>query len=80
MDVNELYRANDITLFFFYCGTIVNVQGLRVMSLSSSYLIFCGICVTILKELNAIVVEPYMVQSVSWLQPISILTCCQCQG
>jgi len=30
------------------------------MSLSSTYLIFCGICVLTLKELNAIVAEPYM--------------------
>ena len=63
----ELHRANDITLS-------------RDMSLSTTYLIFCGICVTILRELNAIVMEPYMVQLVSWLQPISLLTCWQPQG
>lgn len=31
--------------------------------MSAAYLLYCGICVTVLKELNSVVLEPYMVHS-----------------
>lgn len=52
--LSNTQRVNDITVTLLF--------------MSSGYLVFCGICVTIFKELNAIVLEPYMVESILWFQ------------
>lgn len=49
-----------------FISTLSNELGLVISivrgNMSVSYIVYCGICVSVLKELNNILDEPYMVR------------------
>lgn len=57
--------ANPVRQVRFTRYLAVTVVSICVSDMATYYLIFCGFCITALKELNVIVDEPYMVCSTS---------------